>query len=180
MKAIFSSLLCVGLALAVCADGPTPGVQKPVKAQVIVAKPAPDEPEPGTAPEPPPLTEKIAKSAAMLAIAFNSLPNAVYDKKEATVIWTIAGQFKTPDVRYDRYSVFLQADGRTYAGMDFARQEGDVLTLQAFELETHEGPYANVKVKVVEKDIPDSSFFIFDYNEMAAATIKALKELPKN
>jgi hypothetical protein len=177
MKRHLLSVLLLGVfASPLAADGPTPP-DRPVKPQVIVAKPAPD-----AAPaieEAPPLTEKVAKNAAMLSLAFNSLPDAVYDKKEAKVIWTLAGQFKQAGVRYDRYSVFLQLEGRTYAGVDLSRQEGDVITLQAFELETCEGPVSNVKVKVVEKDTPDRNFFIFDYTEMDAAAKKAVKDLLK-
>ena len=180
MKNLLTLVFALAFA-AVLQGAPNDGQAQDKKTpQVIISKPASEDVAPQISENlPPPLTEKVAKLAAIMAVAFERLPQAFYDKEEARVAWLLAGQFKLEDVRYDRYSALYQIDDRTYAGVDFATQEGKLLTLQAFELETPEPPVRNAKVKIVEKDSASTSFFIFDLDEIEKATQKALQELPK-
>ena len=115
-----------------------------------------------------------------MAVAFDRLPEASCDKEKARVIWGLAGQFKVTGVRYDRYSVFMQIDDRTFAGVDFAAQNGSAITMQGFEIETPEPGSASAKVKVVEKDASTTNFFIFDRAEIDKEASKAIQDLAAN
>jgi len=148
----------------------------PQGADVSVAKPASSE-DSGEAI--PPFTQNVAKLAAIMAVAFDKLPDATFDKESARVVWGLSGQFRAPGVRYDRYSAFMQIDGRTYAGVDFASQNGSALTMQGFELETPETGSSPAKVKVVEKDSASSSFFVFDRADIEKEAEKAIQTLAK-
>jgi len=171
-----ATTLAIALALASSCLAFAAGEDKapPQGAEVSVAKPASAE-DAGEAI--PPFTQNVARLAAVMAVAFDKLPDATFDKENARVIWGLAGQFRVPGVRYDRYSAFMQIDGRTYAGVDFASQNGSALTMQAFELETPEIGSSQIKVKVVEKDSATSSFFVFDRSEIEKEAAKAMEEL---
>lgn len=178
MKSLIALVLMLSF-MAALHGAPDDGSSQDRKsAQVVVSKPA-SEDAPAVSEEPPPaLTEKVAKLVAMMSVAFEHLPDASYDKDEAKVIWNMRGAFKVEDVRYDRYSALFQVEERTYAGVDFARQEGERLTLQGFELETPEPPVRHAKVKVVEKDQASKSFFVFDMDEIERAAMRLVNDMP--
>ena len=178
MKSLISLLLSLSL-MAALYGAPDNGTSQDRKtAQVIITKPAADETPSVSEEPPPPLTEKVARLAAMMAVAFEHLPDASYDKDESKVVWTLRGQFKLDDVHYNRYSIFFQLEDRTYAGVDIAKHEGDQITLQGFELETPEPPIRSAKIKVVEKDQSSKSFFIFDMGEIERAAMRFVNDAP--
>ncbi len=150
------------------------GEEQGSKADVSVAKPAAVD---APSEELPPLTEKVARLAAILSVAFDRLPDATCDQEKSRVIWALSGKFNIPGIRYDRYSAFMQIDGRTFAGVDFASQNGAAITMQGFEMETPEPGSAAFKIKVVEKDASSTNFFVFDRAEIEKDAAKALKDL---
>jgi hypothetical protein len=111
-----------------------------------------------------------------MAVAFDRLPRRFYSRDAARVSWLMPEDFRVPGVRYDRFSALYQIDGKTYAGVDIAKQEGRVITLQGFEMETPESP-SNVKVKVVEKDAASTKFFTFDMEQVEKDVQAVLADL---
>jgi len=123
------------------------------------------------------LSIENARLAATLATAFDKLPNSIFDPSSAKVVWLLSGPFKKRELNYERFAVFMQLDGRTYAGVDFARQESSILTMHGFEIDTPESLSGNLRIKVVDKSSAATEYCFFSRAEIDQAAEKAIEEL---